>query len=372
MRLLAFAPALAGASFSAALSAAPFLSIGQDSQLVLTGSVAARYDDNVFLNRTGREADFVGIFAPGFVFRYDGGLTQSSVTYAHEFWRYADNSNLNVGLSDLSGSVVHRGARLKLDADAFLREFSQNSLTTQRPDQLERRRQIRADVGSEFTMSPKTRFAGSLIYDYVDYKDRRFRDSRSLFLPFDAYYALTPKVDVSLGYRYRRLKVEGGFSDSDNHFANVGIRGNFTPKLSGQLRAGYNYRDYDRGDSDSQLGIGASLNYLYSPKLVLRAAVSNDFNDSATGDPLKLLQVSLSGSYTISDSLSIGSTISHAHSDYNSGREERFYVWQTNATHVISSRLSVQATYLFRTNSANIPLLNFDNNVFSVSASIRY
>lgn len=372
MRLLAFAPALAGACFSVALSAAPFLSIGQDTQLVLTGSVTARFDDNIFLERSGRESDFVGIVAPGFVLRHDGGLSQSALSFTHEFWRYADNSSLNVGLSDLTGSFVHRGARLKLDADAFLRDFSQNSLTTQRPDQLERRRQVRGDVGSEFTLSPKTRFAGSAIYDRIDYKDRRFRDSRSVFFPLDAYYALTPKVDVSLGYRYRRLKVEGGLTDSDNHFANVGFRGNFTPKLTGQIRAGYNYRDYDRGDSDSQLGLGASLNYLYSPKLVLRANVSNDFNDSATGDPLKLLQLSFGGSYTVSDALTIGSTISHANSDYESGRRERFYVWQTNAAYLVSARLSVQATYLFRTNSSNIPLLEFSNNVFSVSASVRY
>src|SRR5581483_4665044 len=125
---------------------------------------------------------------------------------------------------------------------------------------LTRRDVFSTAVNGEIQFTPKTAGGAGVSYVHENYKRTGFADSDDLTIPIDFYYKYTPKVDLSLGYRYRDYQVSIG-DNSVDHFINVGARGEFTPKLVGKIQVGLNTRQLNSGGSENQLGVDASATY---------------------------------------------------------------------------------------------------------------
>jgi polysaccharide biosynthesis protein VpsM len=359
--------ALLTASLATGSQAAPFVAIGDGAELFLTGSLGVRADDNIFL--TGNEeSDLIFDIAPGvdLTFGKDAQM-KGSLTLIHTFTNYSDNSGLNTNL--FSGDFVTRydDGKLKLGFNVGYHELNQNSVDIRG---LTRRDAFNAGGNAEVEISQITSVGAGLQFNHENYKRAGYTDSDSLTVPLDFYYKWTPKVDLSVGYRYRDYRIDTG-SDSTDHFFNVGARGEFTPKLTGKFAVGLNTRDLDRGGDESQLGLDASFAYEISPKTSLQVGASNDFGTSPQGDQQKNLTFNGMITTKLSEEWSINGGLSFRAIDYGT-RTDDYFEGQLGTSYIVNANVRIVGAYVYRNYASNLAGSDFTNNVFSVAANFRY
>ncbi len=184
----------------------------------------------------------------------------------------------------------------------------------------------------------RVRLEGSLThreYPGRDIEQRRFVDSTDWRLRAGYDYAYSQKLRFAvLGHYGQQLRssAEGfsNLSDADIYGGSVTASGSFTPKLSGNVRVGYEFRDFQQdGGSDGYPLVGVGLTQQFSEK----TSVSLNYNRSGS--------VSAStGGGTVTDSVGLGfqqvlgggrpwflnAGIYYLHTDYTEGdrRSENF------------------------------------------------
>lgn len=354
-------------------TAVPSLSIGSGSEIYLTGSATVRYDDNVGLAESAAESDTILVLTPGISLEYSEGASRGGISLAEQFIRYSDNTNFDSDLFSAIGSFRREGAKTEFTLAGSYREMSQNSVRIRSADQKEERSLSAFNVGGVTSLTAKTRLGISADYAKTDYENIGFIDSTVWSVPIDVYLERTEKTDLSVGYRFRQNRLQGAALDSTDHFLNVGARGEFTPKLGGQVRVGFNRRNFDNDQNENQLGLGASLSYVVSPKTTIEVGASNDFNNSATGDSQRNFVLSATGRFEFTPNLSAAIGLSYDSSKYlSSSRRDDFFVAESSVQYSFSEHWALQGEYIYRKNDSNSGGLSFGNNILSFGVSCRY
>jgi hypothetical protein len=370
LKLRAFA-ALALAS-AASAQAAPFLAIGDGAELFATGAVSVRADDNIFLSNKAT-SDTIFDIAPGLDLTFGkNALLKGSLTAFETFSNYADHSGLNTNLLSADFRSAYDDGKLKLNSAAGFHELNQNTVDARATagGVLARRDETSFSGGGEVSVSDKTSVAASLSFDHLNYKPVTFSDIETLEVPLNVYYKISPKVDLSAGYRYRDSQVQIGADSHDNYF-NVGARGEFSPKLTGHFNLGYGKRSLSIGKTEDLLGFEADLAYELTPKTSLQFGASNDFGTSASGAQQKNFNLNGRVTSKISDVWSLSGGLTYRAIDYLT-RTDDYVEGQVGATYVVNAYIGISAAYAYRNNSSDLSGSEFTNNVFSLSANFRY
>lgn len=358
---------LISASLVAGGQAAPFMAIGDGAELFITGNLGVRADDNIF-NAKNADSDLIFDIAPGvdLTFGKDAQL-KGSLTLSLTFSNYSDNSSLNTNL--FNGDFVSRydDGKLKLGFNVGFHELNQNSVDIRG---LTRRDVFSTGGNAEVEISQITSVGAGINFNHENYKRRGYTDSDALTVPIDFYYKWTPKMDLSLGYRYRDYRVDLG-SDSTDHFFNIGARGEFSPKFTGKFAVGLNTRKLDRGGDDTQLGIDSSFSYEISPKTSLQFGATNDFGTSPQGQQQKNLSLNGMVISKISEEWSVNVGLSWRAIDYGT-RTDDFFEGVLSTTYIVNANVRIVGGYTYRNYSSDIAASEFKNNVFSVAANFRY
>jgi polysaccharide biosynthesis protein VpsM len=372
-------------------SAQSGFSLGPDTKLHLTLDGQVRFEDNVFLTEHDAAGDTIFVAIPGVDLNYNGGQSTGSLIVAEQFSRYCDHGTLDGELFSTVGVYKYEGALTKTNAHASYRELDQGSMGFRNREEAVRQDLTNLGVDSIWSATAKTRIGAGASYDATNYPAVGYADNESFSVPVDLYYAITPKVDVSVGYRYRSTNVDAvptlisgktvyRNNDSTDHFFNVGATGEFTPKLKGQFRVGYNLRDFDEGDSEGQFGVSGGLTYAYSAKASYDLTVSNDFSNSVLGTSQQVFAIRGGGKYEFTPQWSTQFGLSYESTDYDNplgsgfskGRKDDFVVGDITVVYAVNENVSFQGTYIHRTNYSNRSGLGFDSNLLSLGVSLRY
>jgi hypothetical protein len=359
--------ALVSAALGTAANAAPFLAIGDGAELFVTGTLGVRADDNIY-NTDNAISDTIFDINPGveITFGKDAAL-KGSLTLVDSFANYSDNSNLNTNLFSGDLNAAYDDAKLKLKFNLGYHEQNQNA-----PDirGLTRRDQFVTGANAEVEISQITSVSAGVSFDHTNYKRTSYADTDTLTVPLNFYYKWTPKIDLSVGYRFRDYETTIG-RDSTDHYFSVGARGEFTPLLTGQISVGYNERDLAGGGSETLPGLEASLTYALTPKTSITVGASNDYGTAPQGAQQK--NFSLNGGITtdISSEWKLNAGLSYRAIDYYT-RTDDYVEGNVGATYVINTYVKITGAYVYRSNSSDLKGSEFTNNVFSISASLRY
>lgn len=347
--------------------AAPFLAIGDGAELFVTGTLGVRSDDNIFASNTAI-SDTIFDINPGVevTFGKDAAL-KGALTLVDAFANYSDNSNLNTNLFTGDFRASYDDAKLKLKFNTGFHELNQNSVDIRG---LTRRDQFVVGTDAEVEISQITAISAGVKFTHDNYKRTGYGDSDDLTVPVDVYYKITPKVDLSAGYRYRSYETTVGL-DSTDHYFNVGARGSFTPKLTGQFTAGINTRELSNGNDETLPGFDAKLTYELTPKTSLQFGGSNDYGTSPQGDQQKNLAFNASVSTNVDDQWSLNAGLSSRSIEY-AARTDDFIEGNLGVNYILNAYVKIAATYTYRNNSSVLASREFSNNVFSLSASLRY
>jgi polysaccharide biosynthesis protein VpsM len=340
----------------------------------LTAEGSIREDDNIFLQSENTESDTIFVIRPGAALQFTGSGTQLGLVANEQMIRYTTHSELDSDLTSLTGFISHDRLRSHWELNAAYTELDQNNFDARSISQSVRRTVTNVAAKGSWDVTAKTSVGTGFSFSQTEYPNSNNVDSDVWTAPLDWYYAVSPKLDLSAGYQYRQSKLDQVGNDSEDHFFNVGARGRFTSKLEGQFRVGYTQRAPDRGEASSLLGLSSALTYAFSPKSTFGLTVSNDFNSSASGASQKSLQVGLTGRFELDPQWSVNSEVSFESSEELGGsrRTDEFLVASLGTSYAFSATTSGQISYLYRQNDSSLEIVNFENNVVSISASVRF
>lgn len=357
---------------SLSAKAAPFMAVGDNAELFVTAGFSVAFDDNVYLDSTNESDDTILSFTPGVDLVFGkGSATTGNAYYREEIRRYDDNGNQDAELSSVGFNSSTNTGTSKFDLNASYAQVAQNDNDIRVAGVIVRRDVTNLGASAEFDVTGKTSVGLGATFLGTDYDTANYVDSDVWSLPVDVYYEATEKLDWSMGYRYRSTNQAGAGRDFTDHFVNLGARGEFSPKLSGQIRVGYNDRKVKGAGSDSGLGLDTSLSYAYSEKTSIRLFLNNDYGNSGTGDSTEIFRWGGSISTSVTEQLFVMASLSISATEYPT-RDDDFVDGLVSVGYRYNQYVDFSASMALRDNSSTAAVARFDNTVFTFGANVRY
>lgn len=355
-------------------TAAPFLTLGDGSELFLTGTVAIESNNNVTL--TEQEiSDTLFEVAPGLSLVFgNNSLVSGSLTYVESITRYSDHDEFDAELSNLAFQGRYAEENTEFNVYASFVQLNQNTVDLREPgfNELVRRDVYNFGGNGEWEMTPKIRMAVGADYRKVDHKRPGFIDRDINAIPFGLYYAMTEKVDVSLGLRLREIDLDADGRDASDQYYSIGARGEFTPKLAGTLTIGVTTRDEDVGENRTTLGLASDFRYRYSEKTTLTFGAANDFGNAGTGESQENTDIYVGARAALTPQFGLSARAYYRSIDYDVRPDDDYIEGQVIADYAVSQQLSVSGAVIVRNNESEMAGGDFDSTLIRLAAHLRY
>jgi outer membrane protein assembly factor BamA len=388
---------------SSSATAAPLVSIGDNTDIFFNGSSSLRWSSNIFSDAGNEESDVSWTVSPGFEINVGRGVSNADLTVItrYDVVKYQDNDQLDTELFHLEALGSYETGRLELSSSFSFGEYKLNSGDRNVVADLVEFDDTKGDLEAEYQFSQKFSFSAGLVYT-----DREFQTYQDIFsnrettrFPLNVYYELTPKLDLSLGYDYSKTDIEGGNSfgglydpiagyEQDSDFFNIGLRGNIGTKLTGFFKIGYRDVNADNtnlttngGVFDSSiersdrnmLGLDASLTWMASNKLSYQLALSRDYDTGALGQSREVSSAKLTGNYTIDSQWTAMANLGYSDRDSTYiGRQEEQLSGGLRFMYSLNEYWRFSAGYSYYENDSNQASRSYENEILDLTAILRY
>ena len=404
-QFLPFAAILASVSSPVVVQAAPLISIGDDIDIFFNGLSSVRWQSNVFYDEADEQDDVVFKVSPGFEMNVGRGLSDLdlNIITRYDIIRYDELSYLDDELFHIRAISSYRSSRWDVDGLVSYNEMQSSGKdeSNNREGQSTESESIRANLNGEYRLFPKFSVGSGVNYSDKQYQDREeLADRESFKVPVDVFYELTPKVDLSVGYTYTTTDVSGtmfgdtlnrrevGSYDKEDHFFNIGARGDLLPKLSGSFKVGYRTSDssiqtFANGnpgvptstnrDSRGTMGLDASFTYSNTPKLSTALKLHRGFDVGGEGQGTTKTSANLSASYTINSNYAASANSGYTLREYEtSGREDNVYNMGFRLSYVPNRYWRLSTGYNYNKNDSNLQIQSYEAHMVDLSATLRY
>jgi len=397
-QFLVFVAFLTSVGLPIAVQAAPLVSIGDSVDVFFNGSSSLEWQSNVFSDESGAVDDFEYTVTPGFEVNVGRGLSNLdlSIITRYEIVRFDEVTDLNNELFHIKAVGSYAGSRLTLNGLVSYDESQSNGPdgNDNQKGKLSASETTAANLNGEYTLSPKFSFGAGVNYNNREYKEGSSADRESYTVPLDIFYELTPKVDLSIGYTYTSTEVLGTVSgtaevgdyDKEQHFVNIGARGDLLPKLNGSFKIGFNTMDSDKPltlednvlgrsdrDSSSSLGLDASFTYLATAKVNTQLSLNRNFDVAGQGESTEATRVDLSANYSINTRYTATANLGYTLREYvDTKREDDNYRTGVSLSYLPNQYWRFSAGYNYTENDSSADGQSYEAHAINVSASLRY
>jgi len=382
-----------------AVQAAPLVSIGDSVDVFFNGSSSLEWQSNVFSDESDAVDDFKLTLSPGFEVNVGRGLSNVdlSIITRYDIVRFDEVTDLDNELFHIKAVGSYAGSRLSVNGLVSYDESQSNGAdgNDNQKGKLSASETTAANLNGEYTLSPKFSFGAGVNYNHREYAEGSSADRDTYTIPLDIFYELTPKVDLSIGYTYTSTEVSSTVSgasevsgyDKEQHFVNVGARGDLLPKLNGSFKIGFNTMDSDDPstrdgngpegrsdrDSDSSLGLDASFTYLATAKVNTQLSLNRNFDVAGQGESTEATRVDLSANYSINTQYTATANLGYTLREYvDTGREDDNYRTGVSLSYVPNQYWRFSTGYNYTENSSSDAGQSYEAHVINVSASLRY
>lgn len=368
--------------------------VGDNAELFVTGTASYTYSDNVFLlgSQAGVPAtgDEFWDFTPGLSMDF-GQKSQlhGTISAMEDFQVYQKHSGrLDSQLNTDSLTAAYDDGKTNLT-------FSGNFTQANQPDELTRevvpghttplagvaalikRNTYSIGGNDEEAITDKTSVSAGVTYTDTQYQTPGYADLNSTSVPVNYYYKVDPKVDVSLGASYTTSSVGSSIStpasSSNDYFVSMGMRGQFTPLLTGQFEVGYEDHDAGKLGKSTTLGIISSFTYAVSDKTSVAIGIGNGYGYNAFGAGFENTGGSITVTTALDQQWSVHAIASYNYLSYlNTPENDNYYVFGAGATYSFTKEISFAANLTHTEDSSNMASQSFSANTASISASFRY
>lgn len=381
------------AATAACLQGSPMVSVGDQTDIFFNGKAGIRFDDNVALDRTNELDDVVYDFTPGVEVAIGRGQSSTKVVllWQEDIVRYNDNDQFDNELTNLVGQGTYDGVRFDGTATAAYVESQSNSSSVNFVGDLVESRVTKFAATGEYEFSPKFSFGAGFDYQeisYVNSADGVIPDREVLEVPFDFYYELSPKLDLTGGYVYRTNDIETlpgtGFggrpnfgNDPDDNIIRIGLRGEITPKLNGSVRVGWRDREFTSGPIEGESVDGfymrGDLIYDISQKMAVQLGLFDDFSFGGSGETISTTGFNVDLRYAFSELWFFSLVGGYTTNDYEeTGRSDDYFNFGFNVDYEPNDFVRVTAGYRLNDNDSSVDGFSYGQTILHLSASLRY
>ena len=382
--------------------AAPFVSIGDNTDIYFNGSSSLRWASNIFRNEGDEESDLSWTISPGLEINIGRGISNADFTVItrYDIIRYEEYDRLDSELFHIEALGTYESSRLSLNGSASFSEIKMNDGTNNVTNDLVEFDKTSGELDAEYRVSPKFSFSAGIRYNETDYQTFRtfFSDRANTTYPLSVYYDLTPKLDLILGYTYSVTDIEGSNSfggifdpissyEQDTNFFNIGLRGNISSKLTGFFKIGHRtvsagdtnltnggvpVRRIDRSDRD-MLGLDAKLTWMATSKLLYQLALSREYNTGGLGEATEVNKANLVGNYSFNTHWSAMANLGYTETDsYYLARENEQFTGGLRIMYVLNTYWRFTAGYTYAENDSNQVNSSYDSETLDLTATLRY
>ena len=370
----AFALALTFGAFASMAQGQGLLSIGSNSDdfeqddipLNWTVSGYVGYDSNI--NSTDLAEEESLYLQAGVGSQWSGGSrvtrytlgASASVLYYFEDVSVNDDEDLYYS-ARLQGSVVHRASRRLTLADSFYvtYEYEPNqaigATVSRRTDQyfyVYNNASLSYAWTRRFSTVANWAFSG-IYYEGSDVEDR---DTNRFGL--QGRYAWTRNTSLVGEYRFAITEFERGTHDYTSNYVLVGVDHAFSRLTRGNIRAGAEFRDYDRSGSDDDTSpyVEASLVQTLNEGFSLRWAFRYGLEDSELGsfEKRQSFRTGVTAQYEFDPRLTGTAGITYVQSELEDSRfagvddgDEDFVGLNLGLSYLLYSNVRVEGGYSF-------------------------
>lgn len=366
-------------------SAAPLVSIGDNTDVFFNGSSSLRWSSNIFRDEDEEESDLSWTVSPGFEINVGRGVSNAdlSIITRYDIISYQDNDQLDAELFHIKAVGNYKTSRLNLKGSVSFDENKLSSGNENVTKDLVEYDTTAAYLDAEYRVSPKFSFGAGLRYEDKEYQTftDRFADREKTSFPLDVFYELTPKLDLSLGYTYTTTDIEGtqlnpnGDYTQKGSFYNIGARGKLLPKLTGFFKVGYRNNENGRpGSKDTgMLGLDADLTWTATPKCIVRLDLSRDFGVGGEGQSTENTSANLSASYSINNYLAASANLGYTIREYtNIGREDDQLSSGLRLSYSLNQHWRFSTGYTYSENDSNTANRSYEDHTLDLTAVLRY
>ncbi len=343
------------------------------------------YETNVFQTPNDEQDDFISKTIPGFVLDYVAGPHSVSLGYRAEILRYFTIEDQD--------TVHHIGAfQLRLDFPRTLLTLRDDYTHTSDPPNSELTGRIES-ITNVLAPAVEYRFTSRLSTELrygwtaVDFNqdDLNVLDRDEHLFGLTLFWKFLPRADLGAGYSYGFTNFDTA-SDRDvtEHFVNLYLRGDVTPKLSSTVYAGYEWRvGKHRSDADyTGFVMGGGLGYRATEALSLSLTVDRSTQESTFGD--SAIYVTTGGALLATyqrGKVSLNGRLGGGFNDYptkqtvgtkTDWREDVYYAAGAGGDYDIQPWLRVGLEYLFTGRDSNFQSFDFSDHRVGVKATVQF
>ena len=193
-------------------------------------------------------------------------------------------------------------------------------------------------------------------------------------------YALTRVTALTAEYRFGYNSYENDVNDSISHFALVGVDHRFDRRLSGSVRAGAEFREFDERDGDeTEPYVEGSLDYAASRSSKFRAYVRYglDNNETSFYDTNTSLRTGLSFNQQIAENLSASAGVNYVHSelegsDFLADTDDDLVSVNLGLRYQLQRNLALYGDYYYINSSSDVEFREYDRHRFTVGLSATF
>lgn len=398
LKKLSIAFVLGGVS-SAAFAGSPIIplpALGEDAGIRVLASATASYNDNIYLEHKGEEADTIITLAPGVEFSTsEKARTRAKFRFVENFVLYMDNDDNNRALEDVDFTLAHGndGDKLRASLAAGL-HHNQSARSRERDgDGMALSYNYFAHATAAYKLGEKLSVRSGFKWDGTtydgSYSREKYSDRQQYAVPVYLYYAVTEKLNAgfTVEYRYVDLAASKGQKKESKSpgyqqvwFLGLSADGHAWEKLSLNGRVGYVTSDYSRrkgfGDDDRENSLGASItaNYKATEKLSTSLTLSRDFEIGGGAEDILSTGVTLGANYQINDRWAANASLGYTYDEYQDyDRDDDNYRLSLGASFAVNDYTSAFASYaLARNDSSNNASNDYTNNIVTIGISLRY
>ncbi|MBO6103270.1 MAG: outer membrane beta-barrel protein [Opitutales bacterium] len=377
--------------FGAALNASPLITVGDQVDIFLLGSVKGSWNSNIY-NSANKVDDYILTLKVGAEANYGrDSQFKANVKFYELFNRYLGNAVCNNNLANLFANASYTEERWNVAAGFSFQQLGQNSDTlSDEIGNLGIEDIVRYDVYKAFIRGSydfTDKISGTVGFEWNRYAYQNYTNiysNRDTFMvPVSVFYAVTEKIQAGLTYQYRTTEYNGGSAASaaeygsgvDDHYAGLSVRGELLPKLTTEIFLGYAYRDLDNaaGTDDSTFSFSAKFNYLATEKLTAYVRAYREFGNGAARQSAINTGVEVGANYLFSDKISAFAVASYYYSEYMiQNRDDDHYMFSIGATWSPIQNTYVTASYRYIDNASNINGTSYMGNLVSIEAGFKY
>ncbi len=344
------------------------------NQIFLVGNVGITHDSNIF-SQNGGDGDFIYSASVGVEYLRRAGLITFSGSLFLDASRFGEYEGENFENPRLRGEFTKQSGRTT----------GALTLGAQRQNRADSAANIRSEswlydagLNLKYPVIERYTLSGGLNYSYLDFIDNALLvDLRTYEATADLFYVYTSERDLIGGYRIRWGETSANTSFVDHAFT-AGISGKILPKVSGNLRAGYQVRIPSGYGEDSYEAFTASVaaSWNATRRTNVTAQAGKDFSISSTNINIDSTSFDLDVQHALRAKLSLIGGIGYGENRFlgsaGGGRRDRYFTWNAGVSYTLNEHFKASLIYSYYRNWSNVAFADFQRNSFSLNLSARF